>query len=265
MKIRRTSWKRVSTRVLSTVVVHLITLGAMRVAAAELTSPLPCAECHRPNTTAETGADVPTALCLRCHSEIDKSLSHPIGVQPRQSTVPGSFPLSSRGLLTCATCHDAHAAHSLDKVNLRHGVRGGFAGQAFCGQCHRDSLKAPGHSHRSLGQAHFIADDPGASPDGLADGVSRRCLACHDGSMGSMSSAGSLGREAGEHHPIGTVYDSSPGRLRSFRARFTLDSRIKLFEGKVGCPSCHVSHTTRPKLLVMDNTASRLCLGCHIK
>jgi predicted CXXCH cytochrome family protein len=42
-----------------------------------------------------------------------------------------------------------------------------------------------------------------------------------------------------------------------------LDPRIRLFDNKVTCGSCHSSYSDQDHELVMSNLGSKLCLGCH--
>ncbi|MHC4317018.1 MAG: cytochrome c3 family protein [Planctomycetota bacterium] len=43
----------------------------------------------------------------------------------------------------------------------------------------------------------------------------------------------------------------------------SLDRRIRLFDNRVGCGSCHSPFADDEALLVMSNLRSRLCLSCH--
>jgi predicted CXXCH cytochrome family protein len=36
-----------------------------------------------------------------------------------------------------------------------------------------------------------------------------------------------------------------------------------LFDGNLGCGSCHSAYSKEPHLLVMNNRGSKLCLSCH--
>ncbi|NNK62673.1 MAG: hypothetical protein HKO98_05620 [Gemmatimonadetes bacterium] len=42
-----------------------------------------------------------------------------------------------------------------------------------------------------------------------------------------------------------------------------VDPRIRLFDGNLGCGSCHSVYAGEPGLLVMRNERSRLCTSCH--
>ena len=43
----------------------------------------------------------------------------------------------------------------------------------------------------------------------------------------------------------------------------SLDRRIRLFNGRVECSSCHSPYSDEASLLVMPNRQSALCLSCH--
>ena len=122
---------------------------------------------------------------------------------------------------------------------------------------------------------------------GQPTGVSRLCLACHDGtialgmSQNKISTASfrggmdriprgpsNLGLDLSDDHPISFVYDSSlaarngqlayPTSLRGTPVK--LDRREQL-----QCTSCHSSHDDQyGKFLVMDNRFSALCTTCHV-
>ena len=66
-------------------------------------------------------------------------------------------------------------------------------------------------------------------------------------------------------HPVGVRYRRDAGR-RSGSPLVPLDAvdpRIRLFDDRVGCGSCHSPYSTRDDQLVMSNERSRLCLSCH--
>ena len=73
-----------------------------------------CRSCHTADaaTLKRDPATARTALipdmdahCMSCHG--GEGPSHKTGMRPRQS-VPPELPLSSGGLITCATCHFVH-------------------------------------------------------------------------------------------------------------------------------------------------------------
>ncbi len=116
---------------------------------------------------------------------------------------------------------------------------------------------------------------------GAPQGVSLACLSCHDGSIGFneilngptltpakfMTGAENLGKDLSGDHPISVTYNTAldPG----FHAIADVEAAgLKLYgsgSDQVECGSCHNPHETTTKFLRMPNTASALCLTCHIK
>lgn len=98
--------------------------------------------------------------------------------------------------------------------------------------------------------------DPNLDPTAQADKGTRFCLGCHDGSVvPSVVNAG---------HPIDIDYLQaqmlSRGKLKNISM---LDPAVKLEDGLVGCPSCHLSTSQLQSRLVITNIGSRLCFSCH--
>ncbi|MBL0211905.1 MAG: cytochrome C [Holophagaceae bacterium] len=120
--------------------------------------------------------------------------------------------------------------------------------------------------------------------------MSVACLSCHDGTVavGSIINNGGrgnptwtaalpgydatgillpanvnyVGTDLSNDHPVGVVY---PTTGTKFVAVASLVGP-KLYGGNVECASCHRVHTpTFTPFLRMANTASALCVACHIK
>lgn len=114
-----------------------------------------------------------------------------------------------------------------------------------------------------------------------AGSVSRLCLSCHDGTVAidaygsrtgttNMSGGALLGTNLGNDHPIAFTYDAalatSDGGLVSPASASHVVPGIPLFASKMECSSCHNAHdNTRGDFLRVSNTASALCLKCHVK
>ncbi len=127
---------------------------------------------------------------------------------------------------------------------------------------------------------------------------SRKCLSCHDGTIGldviqnfpntyagpapaassisdcegchSVAAQGfdfqgvDLGTDLRKHHPISVTYDPSraPGEFRS--AAEVEAAGAKLYQGKVQCMSCHEPHTQRDRaFLRITRLGGAICLACH--
>ena len=105
----------------------------------------------------------------------------------------------------------------------------------------------------------------------ILDRVSMECLCCHDGVIASDASYKIAGEDAvtyqrdGLSHPIGIDYRKAALRDRKLRPVEALSPYIALYDGKVGCASCHNPYSIEHRMLTMNNTGSALCLECHIK
>lgn len=162
--------------------------------------------------------------------------------------------------------------------------------ELLCVQCHgRGQGKFALHGS-GVGRAHLHGARPNArvtrltgtlapvSRSGAAraainlDSGSRTCLGCHDGTLAQDVCAtprvGSF-RANGEH-PVGIRHQSTavdamgrPTTDMQLLPASSLDDRLQLFDGNIGCGTCHSPYSTHPKQLVMSNTRSALCFSCH--
>lgn len=119
---------------------------------------------------------------------------------------------------------------------------------------------------------------------GQPTGASKLCLSCHDGTvalgkvrnrsqeipmkggpLARVSGKSNLGTDLSDDHPISFKYDaalvSADGQLN----KAPLSGRVHLDgNNEMQCTSCHDPHDDRNgKFLVMNNTASALCVTCH--
>lgn len=227
-----------------------------------------CEHCHM--GTPQMGEDVKfvrsiSYLCLDCHN-VPRDNSHPIGVLPTME-MPQGFLLDWAGKMTCATCHDPHS--SAGNQYLRTEARG----RDFCTLCHQNFLLLQDPHIGSVGIAHsksgvYESDSPLAQ---VLDPISLECLGCHDGVIASDAAYKIVGGDAvtyereGLSHPIGMDYRASVANDRQLRNVESLSPYIALYEGKVGCASCHNPYSSEHRMLTMNNYGSALCLECHIK
>ena len=207
--------------------------------------------------------------CLSCHEMEQPLFSHPIGVKPSMS-VPADLPLVE-DRLACTTCHsDSPTAHGASRQKHDGMLRRASRGVAFCASCHLadETEGSKGHA-MATGRAHLQWDNRQSAADtgSIVLGVSasgdeptRECRSCHDGTSGP---------NIGNSHSVGIRYkvggrpNSRAGRGSTLTPSSRLDSRIRLFDDKVECGSCHSPYSPLPKLLVMANDRSELCRSCH--
>jgi predicted CXXCH cytochrome family protein len=218
--------------------------------------------------------------CGGCHQTRD-SWTHPVGVVPSMP-VPAQLPLPE-GRLACTTCHDnrSSADHARARVLHEPLLRDGGP-DGLCAACHDPNGTGRRDMHATmLGRAHLVWPGEGDAgprdhqePYAAPDAASRTCLGCHDGSVApgaadtSVPDGPATGSRRRVHtpigvsHPIGVAYALDRGP--ALRAGGPLDSRIRLFDNRVGCGSCHSPFAGGGALLVMPNQGSRLCLSCHV-
>ena len=209
-----------------------------------------------PRAAARYGLRYPRerAVCERCHRGHGEQ-THPVEVAARLP-VPKGWPLDAQGRLMCSTCHDPHQRAGASKKTAQSNLlRGKQLGPAFCQACHGPLGEDSRSWHVVVTQsAHRTVTDGAASPNATLDPLSARCLACHDGTLGK-----GVGVRYRASAPAKPVDERSP-RLRP---EAMLDKRIRLFNGKVGCGSCHDPYSRNRKFLVIDPSHGRLCRSCH--
>ncbi|MHC4388821.1 MAG: hypothetical protein ACYSX1_09455 [Planctomycetota bacterium] len=256
---------------------------------------LPCENCHESaSNTASTqsqGRTIPgrvngdiNHLCSTggCHN-LDHVLDHPVGIKPK-GAVPAGMPLDSRSRVTCLTCHDSagfpDGSSHLDSVHGRILKRPG--GIEFCGTCHMQMngmLLEQSHwqfsTRAHLGsinpQSAFSVGDLDQSMGGL-DAESRMCLSCHDEITVTIPPEHEAPKQKGRRwknmsdHPIGMDYQYVALRkTRSYNFPLVDGWKIRLFDGRMGCGSCHSLYAQTPNYLVARYRGGHLCRRCHNK
>jgi predicted CXXCH cytochrome family protein len=219
-----------------------------------------------------------TPLCSKCHEKtLSEGYMHPVDIRPRHVIIPADMPLSlsPAGEITCSTCHDIHSDFFTPYGAPTQLLRRQEQGKAFCNICHGNvnSLKR-GHT-ASLGEAHFRSKYNVTDPRQELDPTSQNCLSCHDGSYatsvtikaGTWTHGESFINHDQGSHPIGIDYEAARfnrGRKTDLKPIDMVDRRIRFFNGKVGCGSCHNPYSSLSKKLVIKDERSKLCLSCHI-
>lgn len=218
-----------------------------------------------------------TAKCMTCHTTLyDKGYMHPVDIPPKKVRVPLDFPLSPAGTMTCATCHDVHSEPKTPYGAKSFFLRRYEKGKVFCDICHQNADQLANNGHEAVfREAHFTSKYIASDATSEIDSMSRNCLTCHDGSVGSSVrvNAGAwrhaenfLEHDDGGMHPIGMRYRdvAETNKKAMLKPIDLVDKRIRFFDdGKVGCGSCHDPYSTIPKQLVIEDYQSRLCFACH--
>lgn len=207
-------------------------------------------------------------LCQECHRE-EKGLTHPVDIKPSME-IPSDFILDWKGEITCVTCHYAHKNNAR---SIRYFLRTAAEGEIFCRMCHSLSIEDELALHKSTVETAHVGSRYTVEDRGdFIDELSMKCINCHDGGIAAEASyelESKIGRGGFVHgprvsvsHPIGVDYlEAGP----AYKPLESLRPEIKLFNGKVGCGSCHNPYSKRHFQLVISNEYSALCFECHIK
>lgn len=204
-----------------------------------------------------------TAGCETCHTDLGETRSHPTDIYPGIA-VPKDMPLIE-GRLTCITCHYVHLNEGRKLAGENYFLRRQVRGIFFCNTCHALDK-----------QEHIVSRNVHAGTYKVTDSSTRidrtslECIECHDSYI--KEPVTSLGAGTWNHfknelnHPIGISYDRiSMKDPRNYKPAGMLSREIKLFDGKIGCGTCHSIFSRENSMLVISNWKSRLCLECHIK
>jgi len=250
---------------------------------------LPCNTCHDPSNASpqrveqapsiwEASADINQGCSQPACHEYDSILNHPVNVIATGSP-PSHLPLEN-ARITCLTCHSEQPSafdndpaedtepqlripDSIDLCASCHNQMTGTMRQqshwTFSTRAHLASIKPQSTSHKQAEQ----------SIDGI-DAESRTCLSCHEDVTVTIPALYETPAEKSARwaqmadHPIGMDYQRVALRKGSYlRFPLTNPEQIRMFDGKVGCGSCHSPYADQHANLVQDNSRSELCRRCH--
>jgi len=201
---------------------------------------------------------------------------------------PASWP---NGTSVVGTLHNLSYAASSDAFGSG-ALRNYGEVCVYCHTPHGGQASAPlwnrqfsSGTYQMYDAAHSSTIDMTVDPQ--PTGVSMACLGCHDGTIGldvitnvpnsytGLPAVGTalpndgrmtyIGQDLRNDHPVSVTYDNTADT--KFNASSAVETAgLQLYSGKVQCASCHNPHTAanRPFLRIA-NTASTLCLTCHIK
>jgi predicted CXXCH cytochrome family protein len=254
---------------------------------------LPCYNCHIPGSSDSPDQQQQRKIAWQvsgdinrqcatpgCH-DFDPMLSHPIGVRS-QGIVPTDMPLDNDMRITCLTCHDK-AESSENSIETGSGSERSLytpQGIKFCVSCHMNmggTIIKQSHwqfstsAHLISGKSQFKESANFEQFNGGIDPESLSCLSCHDNitvtipAQNEITRQKKLRRQNMTDHPIGMEYrDVAMRSLGDYK--FPLFSnRIRLFNGRVGCGSCHSLYSQTNNYLVEPEERGLLCRKCHNK
>ena len=204
--------------------------------------------------TVADGPDPRSRTCRGCHRDVGA-----------RGGSAASLGFHGNPKADCAGCHSFHEAGRLKSTvgDVRLPASRQRAVPGHCAGCHADGarLSEMSGAHRT---AAALYHQGGA--DLAAQSPSEGCLNCHSASHANDWQNRPLeGRLVfSEHatHPLGMVVVAGSGQDER-RIRERIDPRLRLFDGRLECQTCHSLASTKPYLLVEFPTQGDLCLGCH--
>ncbi len=226
-----------------------------------------CPRCHVDASGNPKAMTAPiTRLCQPCHKKINRKSSHPVDISPDFIRIPADLPLTD-GKITCNTCHNVHDRKTSAFLDKTYFLRRPSAGREFCIACHQVNPVRKSHAE-IIAVAHVGSKYAVSNSAQPLDALSVACISCHDGSIG-RAVQNEIGVGVWSHvqgyHPIGVSYQEARMKRGGLHPLTRVDRRIRFFDGKIGCETCHDTYSKNPMKLVMSNDGSRLCLSCHDK
>ena len=126
------------------------------------------------------------------------------------------------------------------------------------------------HPHRTaMNRGHGFARFEVLDKSTNLDALSLACLDCHDGASPKTTLGEGVWRHMdsaiGLSHPIGVDYSVATMGKAGYVPEDKLDKRLRLFDGKIGCCTCHDPYAAEGKALVIGARGNfqGLCLACH--
>ena len=260
---------------------------------------LPCATCHEPGynanmtdhelnqTNTKPGpltSDINRTCTTTCH-DYEQALNHPVGITYTKTVSP-DMPLDRNSRITCLTCHSQPTGSTTSQNNniqqepFLHTPKD----TQLCASCHgemRGNMKQ--RSHWQFSSRAHLADINPASTDtkeenfsinhGDIDRESNTCLGCHqDKTVTIIPSHETIAQKKArwremKDHPIGMEYQQVATQKKTkYPFQYPIaNTKIRLFDGRVGCGSCHSLYSKNENNIVQNNGYNALCRDCHNK
>lgn len=257
---------------------------------------LPCQSCHsssvinsfRMNNRDQNSMRITSNINQSCAfsgcHEYDTWLNHPLNVTVANE-IPSTMRLSANSTINCLTCHMTLASSEKSESEYpqepQEPVLRVPDGSQFCDSCHlRMAGSSKLRSHWQFSQkAHLGNINPQSvtskNSDSFIDSIdteSHACLGCHEDITVTIPRINETKRQKMQpwqnmaDHPIAMEYEYIA--MKNTRDYFypILDTdRIRFFNGKLGCGSCHSVYAKTENHLIKSNDHGQLCKTCHNK
>lgn len=235
-------------------------------------------------------------LCISCHNEdgiakkkVVKDYSHPLNVSPLDKGITTTLPLfdkdgkaSTKGVMTCQTCHDPHRWGqvqdlSADLIKAEGTAQNSFLrledspSPALCENCHKHNAYVERTDHDLVVTAPDSKNNSGQTP--AESGTCGVCHAVHNGKyqIGLWAQGYSKGDSMMDkmcnscHSPTGVAQNKIPkiashpegqliinvGRDKKDKPNYfplyEKDSGKMVSVSNISCPSCHNVHQWDPR------------------
>lgn len=226
-----------------------------------------CAICHKTAVGKNEAMDVPAVpsnVCVTCHPGTTGRISHPVDITPGID-LPPRLPLVN-GRMSCLTCHVVHPTPFRGKPFRRSLLRKTGRGGPFCRACHPKNA----NHHALFEKAHPVSRSNTRLRLAL-DAHTQKCFRCHDRHLHPFGAEAGGSRAGRSEHgpaqlPVGAVLaDVAAKNPKSFNPPAFLCAQMRLYDGRIGCGTCHSAYSKQKHMLVAGNHAGELCLQCHIK
>jgi predicted CXXCH cytochrome family protein len=216
-----------------------------------------CAICHPVTSTSGRSTAARSkaqANCAGCHES------------KGSGSVGGTLGFHDGDGRECTACHKFHSPLTISAGDDRFSVQVERKTVEYvCSSCHSASshLSELSEGHR---QAAEVFHSEGWMQTSLSP--SSICLSCHaeGGSRNKTVSTAHVTApyQFDEHgsHPVGVTVVAGSGEPGN-RIRSDVDPRLKLFDGRIECQTCHELTGGAPQRLVAFASRTELCLGCH--
>ena len=254
---------------------------------------LPCETCHAPSSARQAAVfeespspqltgDVNRACTSGgCHA-YDRSLNHPVGVAvPAPERLPSYMPPDHINRIDCLTCHsDPRPTTPVNDDDAGERMIIVPDGDDLCNSCHmqmRGNGRTPEH-WRFSNKAHLGSIGPRPpSTTGMdvafdeIDPESMTCVSCHDEITVTVPQENETYTQRAARwttmsdHAIGMQYAAVARQRGELNYPPADTERIRLFDGKVGCGSCHSLYADNSAYLAAKQNNGQLCRSCHIK